>query len=298
MFCEVHQQICFCNSLNSRPGLYNLNKLRITYMQLSLYFMSCLLLVFSFFIPGYTFASELDDLIKNKLPENIISKVDFYKKESAPDFKAIEAGLNNKNSQAVSKRSKKNTESLIPQNKTTEWVKQILLRHYKATDDDPKYIKQDITEMATYYTQFPDVVMLLALLEDEPWIFEYKQYASMTKAIGTIFSIDRVEIYIGTRGAVQHKKHRACAANPVCISSPADVLLHELIHASIMLTTDKFIENGGMNSMFYPLSHEHDVINIEAELYKRMTDIDNIKRPQRHNHEGKYVASSCVTCVY
>jgi len=56
------------------------------------------------------------------------------------------------------------------------------------------------------------------------------------------------------------------------------VLLHELIHANIILITDKFIKDGGMNSMFYPLSHEHDVIKIEAGLYKRMTVIDNIKR--------------------
>jgi len=296
MFCVVHQQIYFCDSLNSRPGLYNLNKLHITYMQLSICLISCLLLIFALIIPCYTFASELDVLIKSKLPENNISKVSIYKNKSTHGLNEIDV-LNNKNPQAVSNRSKQNAEFIKSQIKIIEWVRHVLLRHHKPTVDDPVHVKQDIKEMAAYYAQFPDVVMLFALLEGEPWIFEYRKYASMTKAIGTIFSIDRVEIYIGTRGAVQHKKHRACTANPVCTSSPADVLLHELIHASIMLTTDKFIEEGGMNSMFYPLRHEHDVIKIEAELYKRMTDIDNIKRPQRHNHGGKYVASSCVTCV-
>lgn len=180
---------------------------------------------------------------------------------------------------------------------TKQWLSDILFRHYRPRDDDPSYMQQDIEELASYYSQFPDVIRLISTIEHKEWSLHYKPRASYTKAIGSVFGVNSADIYFDTRAAVQHKKHRSCKAQPVCISSPADVLLHELIHTAIMLTTNEFIEDGGMLSSIYPFMHEYKVIQLEQQLYVRMSKQDHYKRPARKEHAGKYIAASCVSCI-
>ncbi|MDH5572642.1 MAG: hypothetical protein OEY89_12830 [Gammaproteobacteria bacterium] len=180
---------------------------------------------------------------------------------------------------------------------TKQWLSEIFLRHYRPGENDPSYMHQDIDDLASYYSQFPDVIRLINLIEYKTWSLQYKPRASYTKAIGSMFGVNSADIYFDTRAAVQHIKHRSCKAQPVCISSPADVLLHELIHAAIMLTTNEFIEDGGMLSSIYPFKHEYRVIQLEKQLYKKMTKKDSYKRPNRKEHSGKYVAASCVSCI-
>lgn len=180
---------------------------------------------------------------------------------------------------------------------TKQWLSGILNSHYKPSADDPGYIKQDLDDIASYYSQFPDVVKLISLIEYRKWTLMYKPKASYTKAIGSMFGVDSAVIYFDSRAAVQHMKHRSCKGSPVCTSSPADVVLHELIHAAVMLTTNEFIEDGGMHSSVYPFKHEHKVIQLESQLYRRMSEKDSYRRPIRKEHSGKYIPASCVTCI-
>ncbi len=173
-----------------------------------------------------------------------------------------------------------------------------LRAHYEKKETDPDYIFNDLRQIANYYSEFPEVVALLNDLTHKNWKLSYNEHDWVTSASGNIFEVKQATIHFNTRSAAQLKLNNGCNDNPVCIASPADALLHELLHTHTMLVkTDEFISQGGMNSVMYPYKHEYAVIKLERKLYARMSLRDAIKRPQRHEHMGRKVKAHCSTCI-
>ncbi len=174
----------------------------------------------------------------------------------------------------------------------------ILTAHYKPQPNDPDYIQSDLKEMAEYYSQFPNVVALFTSLKEKDWSLSYNENTWSTVASGSALNVESANIKFNTRSAAKLKFHNSCKQNFVCIASPADALLHELLHAySMLVNTQEFIKQGGMNRFRYPYKHEYAVIKTENALYASMSKVDGIKRPQRNEHSGKKIIAHCVTCI-
>ena len=108
-----------------------------------------------------------------------------------------------------------------------------------------------------------------------------------------MMQVDKAIIHFNTRSAAQLRLNNGCDDNPVCIASPADALLHELLHThSMLVKSEEFIAQGGMNNVIYPYEHEYSVIGKERKLYASMSSQDDIKRPQRREHTGRTVKAN------
>lgn len=174
----------------------------------------------------------------------------------------------------------------------------ILRNHYDKQKTDPEFVQSDLKEMANYYTQFPEVISLITSLKQKEWTLRYDENTWSTVASGSALQIDKATIHFNTRSAAKLKLQNSCTENPVCIASPADALLHELLHThSMLIKTTEFIEQGGMNRFRYPFKHEYAVIKAEKNLYAKMSKQDGIKRPRRNEHTGRKIIASCVTCI-
>jgi hypothetical protein len=174
----------------------------------------------------------------------------------------------------------------------------ILDSHYTPKQSDPGYITDDLKQIANYYSEFPEVIALLKPLKNKHWDLYYDADTWDTVAIGNAMEVDKAVIHFNTRAAAQLLLNRQCTDNPVCIASPADALLHELLHAhSMLVDTAQFIDEGGMNNVLYPYEHEYAVIDAERKLYASMSRRDDIKRPQRTDHTGRTVLARCPICI-
>ena len=177
-------------------------------------------------------------------------------------------------------------------------VYDLLRRRYERRDSDPDYILADLREIADYYSGFPEIVGILDRLNDKNWRLEYNETHWLTVARGNVFQVDSASVQFNTRSAAQLKMHNHCKDNPVCIASPADALLHELLHAhSMLVNTHEFLAQGGMNTVMYPYKHEYAIIDAERKLYASMSHRDAVKRPQRVDHTGRLVKAQCPTCI-
>lgn len=178
-------------------------------------------------------------------------------------------------------------------------VETILRDHYVATDLAPAYIEEDLAELADYFARYPQAVELLRSIAGRAWQLSYAENTFATEVRGSGLQIHSVTVSFDTRAAAQLRSHKACADKPgACIASPADAMLHEILHAaSALLDPQRFIAQGGLNAVIYPFEHESDVIRQENALYRAMSAVDGHFRPQRHRHSGQVVASTCVTCL-
>jgi len=141
--------------------------------------------------------------------------------------------------------------------------------------------------MASYYSRFPEVVALLQTLANKEWKLAYTENQWMTTVSGRLFEIEQTVIHFNTRMGAQLKLNNTCKHNPVCVASPADALLHELLHVhSMLVKTEEFIAQGGLNSVTYPYKHEYSIISSERALYAHMSRYDQQKRPSRHTHRS------------
>ena len=173
-----------------------------------------------------------------------------------------------------------------------------LSRRYKKQKTDPSYIANDLKEIANYYSDFPESVSLIEALKNKNWELSFDEHNWVTTGSGNMMQVDKAVIHFNTRSAAQLRLNNGCADNPVCIASPADALLHELLHAHSMLVNgEEFIAQGGMNNVIYPYEHEYAVIGKERTLYASMSSQDNVKRPQRREHTGRTVKANCPTCI-
>lgn len=171
-------------------------------------------------------------------------------------------------------------------------------KRYHRQEQDPDYIINDLKEIANYYSDFPESVRLIKDLEDKNWILSFDENNWVTTGSGSMLNVDKAVIHFNTRSAAQLRLNNGCADNPVCIASPADALLHELLHAhSMLVNSEEFIAQGGMNNVMYPYQHEYAVIDAERHLYANMSSQDKVKRPQRREHTGRTVKARCPTCI-
>lgn len=196
-------------------------------------------------------------------------------------------------------RSEDLTEATKFKNKIAQRLFNQMRKHYKKQESDPDYILEDFKQIANYYSQFPEVVALLSALEKKNWELQYDRDNWVTVASGNIFEVKKAVIHFNTRAAAQLRLNNGCKQNPVCIASPADALLHELLHTySMLINTEEFIAQGGMNNLMYPYKHEYSIIKQERNLYTKMSMTDTVKRPHRVDHTGRLVRTSCPTCIY
>lgn len=173
-----------------------------------------------------------------------------------------------------------------------------LHERYQRRDKDPGHLLDDLREIANYYSAFPEAITILEALENKNLHLVYDEKEWKTVASGSFFNVDKAVIHFNTRAAAQLRFNTQCKENPLCIASPADALLHELLHAhSMLVETENFISQGGMNSVIYPYKHEYAVIKSERGLYASMSKRDEIQRPQRSDHTGRAVQASCPTCI-
>ncbi len=249
-------------------------------------------ILFIILFPSYCLGAELDDLIYSDF---VVSELYYAANNTHTNTLQNTPGHSAKN---ISVNYKNNLKSNVKINwRIASWAHSQLLEHYIPTNNEPAYFKSDLKKIAAYYSQFPDAIYLIASIKDKPWQVSYAEKRSTTRAIGSSLDVKKADVFIDTRAAMQAKKGRKCIGRRVCISSPADILLHELLHVSLMLNGRQFILDGGMQKFMYPYIHEQRVIKLESELYKRMSAIDKIKRPYRNQHQGKYIFSSCALCI-
>jgi len=174
----------------------------------------------------------------------------------------------------------------------------IFKNHYVKKNSDPKYIDSDLKEIANYYSHFPEAISLITSIKQKNWTLIYDENIWSTVAKGRLLQVNTATIHFNTRSAAKLKLHNSCNENPVCIASPADALLHELLHTqSMLINTEEFISQGGMNSNLYPWKHEYAIIKKENALYASMSRSDTQKRPQRNEHFGRKIVASCATCI-
>lgn len=179
-------------------------------------------------------------------------------------------------------------------------ILEILRAHFQADSSDPAYVQQDLEAMAAYFARYPQAVSLLKSLSGHAWQLRYRKDTFATQVRGTQLRVKAATVNFDSRAAAQLRKHKACVGEQrgACIASPADALLHELLHVeSALLDAKTFIAQGGLNSVVYPFQHEAAVIKRENQLYRAMSALDGDHRPSRRHHSGSLVASSCVTCL-
>jgi hypothetical protein len=177
-------------------------------------------------------------------------------------------------------------------------IKDLLNAAYQPEADDPATVRGDIAEIAHYYAQYPQAIALLDNLNEKELTLKYQVGTWQTQAWGNAFAVERVTIFFDTRLAAQLLEHADCHANPACAISPADALLHELLHAHLMLNdSERFIETGGFEPSLYPFEHEREVIADENRLYQEMNSLDGLSRPLRNRHNGRLFHVQCAACV-
>ncbi len=181
--------------------------------------------------------------------------------------------------------------------RTAVVLHKILSSRYQPQPNDPTHIQQDLKTMADYYSSYPEVVSLFNAIKNANWSLVFDEENWTTIASGNIASIEKAEVHFNSRSAAQLRRNDSCKQS-ICIASPADALLHELLHVHSMFNeTETFLAQGGMNGVLYPYQHERTIISQERTLYKQMTNIDNLKRPYRYNHSGHIVKANCATCI-
>lgn len=177
-------------------------------------------------------------------------------------------------------------------------IEQTLREHWVKQDSDPESLDQDIVAMADYYSQHHEAFALISSLSEHKWELKYAPHTFQTDVVGTRMKINTITVYFDPRSGAKLKFYDKCSEKtPFCVASPADALLHELIHANtITANPSQFIAEGGLSGHIYPTEHEHQTIKKENKLYRAMSRRDSRPRPLRNEHTGRHVLVSCVTC--
>ncbi|WP_426994422.1 hypothetical protein [Methylomonas sp. CM2] len=169
---------------------------------------------------------------------------------------------------------------------------------YRPELGEPANVAADFESIAAYYAHYPAVAALIRDLDQQKVLLKYRKNTWQAQAWGNQYRVDSVTIYFDTRLGAQLLAEPGCDANPACGVSPADALLHELLHAKLMLLdSGHFIAGGGMAQNLYPFEHEREVIAEENRLYRSMNQEDGLARPLRHRHSGQLAEVSCPACA-
>lgn len=176
-------------------------------------------------------------------------------------------------------------------------IKQFLKQAYRRQPGDPSFVSADLATMADYYAKYPAVIELFKMLGSHNIRLYYKKSHWQAQPLGTTASVDQVNIYFDTRLSARLRIQHHCEDNPACTLSPADALLHELLHAKLMIVNShEFVAQGGMEPTLYLFEHEREVIAAEKILYHSMSNHDGLLRPLRNRHEGVLYPVDCVLC--
>lgn len=175
----------------------------------------------------------------------------------------------------------------------------VLNAHHSSKVPHPYDLDLELDNIAAYFSQFPKVRALIESLEEGAWRLQYSEKSFETQVEGNQYFIHKIRVHFDPRSAAQFKFYRACTDKiPHCIASPADVLLHELIHLKTILNDPQaFIAEGGLDGIMYPFEHERRTIDEERALYVSMTQIDGKPRPLRNEHVGRHVLAACAICL-
>lgn len=175
-------------------------------------------------------------------------------------------------------------------------VEDILSRHLSEHSRTNAQAMQVIEKIAYYYAHYPEVVDLLKGIDKLPWTLNsiHKDF----KAQATIqhHKVQQVDVFFDPYHAAQMIFAHRCSNMPVCTVSPADALLHELLHAKIMLEQPHQYAKQNAHSL-YPVEHEHDVIALENSFYQAMSARDSLPRPIRSSHTATLVEVDCPVCI-
>lgn len=176
----------------------------------------------------------------------------------------------------------------------------VLQDHWQSTEQDPPHLAVDLAVFARYFSAYPEVRKILMELHGKDWKLQFTPETFKTEVRGSRLQVRSVTVHFDPRTAAQFRFQNACSHKRAhCVASPADVLLHELLHAHIILTQpQKFIRQGGMSGALYPYQHEQHTITHEARLYRTMTLRDQQPRPLRTEHTGRSLLVHCATCVH
>ncbi len=170
-----------------------------------------------------------------------------------------------------------------------------------AADEAPFDVQRVSQALGEYYSRFPQVRELFAYLKHHEWSMIYQSDTYQTSVKGTRFKVDSIVVAFDPAIGAQFKFNRGCVDKPAfCYASPADVLLHELLHVKTVLEESKAgrVEAlAAMGSGVYPYQHEYRTIEQEKQLYLTMRRVDQKPRPLRSEHRGQAVAVACVTCL-
>ena len=186
--------------------------------------------------------------------------------------------------------------SLSPNQKS---IFDILNKHYESKVTDPEGMHKVLIDLAVYYSTYPKTNSLIKNMGEKNWILKYSQKGFRTEFVGDLFGVNDVVIYFNPSSAAKLKFYSSCSKKKAfCVASPADALLHELLHTeSILSDFESFIVDGGLNPNVYPIKHERRTIKKENKIYHSMTQQDEHPRPIRFEHRGSHTYASCVTCI-
>ncbi|WFP51091.1 hypothetical protein PL263_03475 [Methylomonas sp. EFPC3] len=177
-------------------------------------------------------------------------------------------------------------------------IAEFLQSLYQKKSGDPPTVNADLQTIADYFSRYPQAVALIGELRGQKIGLDYQAGAWQTVAFGNQFGISSVTIRFDTRLGAQLLGDPGCDATPACSIAPADALLHELLHAKLMLLdSEHFIAGGGLAPGLYPFEHEHEVIAEENRLFQAMNQTDGRARPIRHRHSGELLQVSCPACI-
>jgi len=171
--------------------------------------------------------------------------------------------------------------------------------HFQPGKSDPEDMTSELRLLAGYYSRYDSVIDIFDELDSLPWKLKFETRSFRTQVTGTAMTVQDATVYFDPRFGAQLKFQNACDEKlPFCVASPADALLHELLHArNILQHPEAYIAAGGMGGLLYPFEHERKTIEAENNLYRSMTAVDQKPRPIRNEHTGRYVLVACSTCV-
>jgi len=174
-------------------------------------------------------------------------------------------------------------------------VEKILLEHVHDTRQYAGDIRSMLSTVSAYYARHPAVVEMLMAMDELDWRLHVTPGTWEARAWIDHGRVSKVEVHFDPGTAAQMIFAPGCATSPACTVSPADALLHELIHARLMLgEPERYAANN--THALYPVEHEHEVIELENRLYRNMSRTDGLPRPNRSRHQAELVAVDCAVC--
>lgn len=152
-----------------------------------------------------------------------------------------------------------------------------------------------LSNVARYYSQFPAVRRVVTSLASFDVELRAVDGRWETRAELRGDTVTAVRVHFDLAAAARMHFYAGCEDQPACTASPADALLHELVHAYLMFHQGgAFAES--VRATGYPHAHEREVIALERQLYAAMSRQDGLPRPSRFRHLAELVTVDCPVC--